>query len=290
MRFLHSLIPSILLVGAGVAEAAKAATWGFDEAVISVTGKGGAGSAFKDKLSASTLLAKSVTLGATDALKIILSATEDGKAKRPHQAFLLLKDQDTGLEATFPLSMKENGKGKVDFTQKDLPFQLLTSTKPLHATLILASFGTTQGFSNHVFNLDVKLDANVPLPKYDAPLRYGQKEEINHIFKADPKSGPKIISLFFVLAVLATVPALFGAWAYLGANLSHLSKAIGAAPVSHSLFIGSILSMEGIFFLYYYNWNLFKTLPIAGVVSLVAFLSGSKALSEVQSRRLAGER
>jgi len=54
-------------------------------------------------------------LGAADSLKIVLSATEDGKAKRPHQAFLLLRDQDTGLEATFPFSVKENGKGKVDF-------------------------------------------------------------------------------------------------------------------------------------------------------------------------------
>merc|ERR1712225_17626 len=187
--------------------------------------------------------------GAADSLKIVLSATEDGKAKRPHQAFLLLRDQDTGLEATFPFSVKENGKGKVDFTQKDLPIQLLTSTQPLQATVLLASFGTTQGFSNHIFNLDVKLDSNVPLPKYEAPLRYGQREEIHH-----------------------------------------LSKAIGAAPVSHSLFFGSILSMEGIFFLYYSSWNLFQTLPAAGVVGLVAFLSGSKALSEVQSRRLAGER
>ncbi|KAG4417148.1 hypothetical protein IFR04_009717 [Cadophora malorum] len=287
MRFLRSLLPSILLLGAGVADAA---TWGFEEAVISVTGKGGAGSAFKDKLSAKVPLAKAVTLGAADSLKIVLSATEDGKAKRPHQAFLLLRDQDTGLEATFPFSVKENGKGKVDFTQKDLPIQLLTSTQPLQATVLLASFGTTQGFSNHIFNLDVKLDSNVPLPKYEAPLRYGQREEIHHIFKADPKSGPKIISLFFILAVLATVPVLFGAWAYLGANVSHLSKAIGAAPVSHSLFFGSILSMEGIFFLYYSSWNLFQTLPAAGVVGLVAFLSGSKALSEVQSRRLAGER
>ncbi|PVH88121.1 hypothetical protein DL98DRAFT_479310 [Cadophora sp. DSE1049] len=287
MRFLRSLLPSLLLLGAGVAEAA---TWGFDEAVISVTGKGGAGSAFKDKLSDHVPLAKPVTLGAADSLKIVLSATEDGKAKRPHQAFLLLRDQDTGLEATFPFSVKENGKGKVDFTQKDLPIQLLTSTQPLRATLLLASFGTTQGFSNHVFNLEVKLDANVPLPKYEAPLRYGQREEIHHIFKADPKSGPKVISMFFVLAVLATVPVLFGAWAYLGANVSHLSKAIGAAPISHSLFFGSILSMEGIFFLYYYNWTLFQTLPAAGVVGLVAFLSGSKALSEVQGRRLAGER
>jgi oligosaccharyltransferase complex subunit delta (ribophorin II) len=48
--------------------------------------------------------------------------------------------------------------------------------------------------------------------------------------------------------------------------------------------------MEGIFFLYYYNWTLFQMLPAAGVVGLVGFLSGTKALGEVQGRRLAGER
>lgn len=47
MRFLHSLLPALLVLGAGVAQAAS--SWGFDEAVISVTGKAGAGSAFKDK-------------------------------------------------------------------------------------------------------------------------------------------------------------------------------------------------------------------------------------------------
>jgi oligosaccharyltransferase complex subunit delta (ribophorin II) len=278
----------LLVLGSGIATAAS--SWNFDEAVISVTGKGGAGSGFKDKLSDHVPLSKPVALSATDTLKIILTATEDGKAKRPHQAFLLLRDQDTGLEATFPFSVKDTGKGKVDFTQKDLPIQLLTSKQPLRATLLLASFGTSQPFSNLVFNLEITLDPSAPLPKYEKPLRYGQLEEIHHVFKADPKSGPKIISLFFVLAVLATVPVLLGTWAYLGANISHLSKALGAAPIAHSLFFGSILSMEGIFFLYYYNWTLFQMLPISGVVGLVAFLSGSKALSEVQSRRLAGER
>jgi len=51
----------------------------------------------------------------------------------------------------------------------------------------------------------------VPLPQYEKPLRYGKLEEINHIFRADPKSGPMIISVFFVLAILATVPVLLGA-------------------------------------------------------------------------------
>jgi hypothetical protein len=47
MRFLRSLIPSLLLLGAGVAEAAS--SWNFDEAIISVTGKGNTAGAFKDK-------------------------------------------------------------------------------------------------------------------------------------------------------------------------------------------------------------------------------------------------
>jgi oligosaccharyltransferase complex subunit delta (ribophorin II) len=58
---------------------------------------------------------KPITLGTSDTLKIILTATEDGKPKQPHQAFLLLTDQDTGLETSFPLSVKDTGKGKVDF-------------------------------------------------------------------------------------------------------------------------------------------------------------------------------
>lgn len=65
---------------------------------------------------------------------------------------------------------------------------------------------------------------------------------------------------------------------------------MGAAPISHALFVGSILAMEGVFFLYYTSWNLFQTLPVAGVIGVVAFYSGSKALSEVQERRLAGLR
>ena len=76
----------------------------------------------------------------------------------------------------------------------------------------------------------------------------------------------------------------------LGANVNHASKAMSAAPVSHALFFGSIAALEGIFFLYYTSWNLFQTLPAAGLVGAVAFVSGSRALSEVQERRLAGLR
>lgn len=83
---------------------------------------------------------------------------------------------------------------------------------------------------------------------------------------------------------------MFTQWIYLGANLDHLQQAFSQAPVSHAAFFGSILGMEAIFFLYYSSWNLFQTLPAMAVVGTIMLLSGSKALGEVQSRRLAGER
>lgn len=58
-------------------------------------------------------LTKPVGLGSTDTVKIILTAKEDGKAKRPHQAFVTIKEQETGLEAPFPLTVKDTGKAVV---------------------------------------------------------------------------------------------------------------------------------------------------------------------------------
>lgn len=48
--------------------------------------------------------------------------------------------------------------------------------------------------------------------------------------------------------------------------------------------------MEGVFFAYYIGYKLLAVLPFIAIVGATAFLSGSKALGEVQSRRLAGQR
>ena len=232
-------------------------------------------------------------LGSTDVAKITLTTKDNGKEKRPHQAFVLLQDVETGLEAPYPLTVKDSGKGVVQIAYKDIPSQLLASAKNVRASLVIGSFGSAQAYlsgDDGLFELELQHDPNMPAPSAAKPERYTKKDEIHHIFRADPRSPPKIISLVFVLAVAATVPVLFGAWLLLGANVDHLGKALAAAPVSHAAFFGSILAMEGVFFLYYTSWNLFQMLPVAGIVGAVAVLSGSKALGEVQARRLAGER
>lgn len=120
--------------------------------------------------------------------------------------------------------------------------------------------------------------------------RYGKQSEIHHIFRDDPKSPPRLISLVFTLAVLGMLPVLIGCWTLLGANVEQASVAIKTHPIAHALFFGSVLAMEGVFVLYYLSWNLFQTLPAAAVVGVIAYISGSRALTEVQDRRLAGKR
>lgn len=60
------------------------------------------------------------------------------------------------------------------------------------------------------FELAINLDSGSSLPASEKPLRYGKLPEIHHIFKSDPKSPPKIITLVFSAAVIAALPILLG--------------------------------------------------------------------------------
>nr|KMM68912.1 hypothetical protein CPAG_05235 [Coccidioides posadasii RMSCC 3488] len=267
-----------------------AASWGFGDATLSIQQKGaGVGGGLKEKFSDKQPLSKPVTLGKADTLKLFLTAQEGRTAKKPHQAFLLLKDTASNLDISYPLTIKDSGKARLELTHKDLPVQLLKSENPLDANLVIASFGSAPGYNSPVFRLLIKRDPNDALPTPNT-LRYGKLDEIHHIFKTDPKSPPIVISLAFIIAVLASLPVLAGLWMYLGVNLNQLPMALKSSPISHSIFVASIFGLEAVFFMYYTCWNLFQTLPVFLAVGGVAVLSGSRALSEVQERRLAGLR
>lgn len=70
-------------------------------------------------------LQKPVVLGPSDTLKVLLMVKEDHKAKQPHQAFLQIKDPATNLDTSYPLSVKDSGKGKVEL----VGFPLSNSTR-----------------------------------------------------------------------------------------------------------------------------------------------------------------
>lgn len=72
------------------------------------------------RLSQGAPLASALALDTADTLKVSLTATDGGRAKRPHQAFVVLREEDTGLEVSFPLSVKANGKGAVEIVRSPL--------------------------------------------------------------------------------------------------------------------------------------------------------------------------
>ncbi|KAJ5812004.1 hypothetical protein N7474_008305 [Penicillium riverlandense] len=289
MHLWQATVQFCLLASVAV-PAAAASAWGYTDATVAVQSKGaGVNAGLKEQLSSSKPLSKPVSLAVADTLRVILTTQEGSSAKRPHQAFLLLQDTQTGLDVSYPFTVKDTGKARVELTQKDLPVQFLSASDPLDARIVIGSFGSSEPYDSTAFKLTVERDPNGPVPTVDIP-RYGKQPEIHHIFKEDPTNPPVIITLAFVALVAAALPILAGLWLFLGANVNHLSAALKLAPLPHAVFLGSLISFEGIFFLYYTSWNLFQTLPAVAVVGVVAFVSGSRALGEVQGRRLAGLR
>ncbi|KAL5342838.1 Oligosaccharyltransferase subunit Ribophorin II-domain-containing protein [Aspergillus crustosus] len=275
---------------ASAALPAAASSWGFADATVSVQTKGaGVGAAFKEEIPQNGALSKPVSLGNADTLKVALTAQDGKSATGAHQVFLLLQEPKSGLDISYPFSVKDNGKSRVELTWKDLPSQFVSTSGQLDARILIGSFGNSKAYNAPAFQLSLARGADEPIPKFEVS-RYGQLPEIHHIFKTDAQSPPVIITLVFIALVLAAFPVLAGVWLYLGANINHLPRAIRAAALPHAAFVGSLLAIEGIFFLYYTHWTLFQILPAVAATGVIAFISGSRALGEVQGRRLAGLR
>ncbi|KAL2818820.1 Oligosaccharyltransferase subunit Ribophorin II-domain-containing protein [Aspergillus cavernicola] len=288
MQWWHSILQLSLLASSALPVAAS--SWGFADATVSVQTKGaGVGAGLKEQIPSNGALSTPVPLGNADTLKIVLTSQEDKSAKSAHQVFLLLQDPGSGLDISYPFSVKGNGKSRVELTWKDLPTQFLSVSKSIDARILIGSFGSSKAYDEPAFQLSLARGADEPVPTFEVS-RYGKLPEIHHIFKDDAQSPPIVITLTFVAMVLATFPILAGVWLYLGANVCHLSTAMKSAPLPHAAFLGSLLAIEGIFFLYYTSWTLFQIIPAVAAVGVVTFISGSRALGEVQGRRLAGLR
>lgn len=94
-------------------------------------------------------------------------------------------------------------------TQKDIPVPFFASTKPIHATIVIGSFGSAQGLIADAFDIEIKLEANTQPPSVSAPVRYGKQPQIHHIFNKPAVYPSKVFPVFFVGAVLVTLPVVF---------------------------------------------------------------------------------
>ena len=96
-------------------------------------------------------------------------------------------------------------------THKDLPTQFLTTSSPVTANLVIASFGSSTGYNSEAFPLSIQLNSNTPVSTSEKPIRYGKLPEIHHVFRPGPRSPNIVISCVFTVATLATPFLLVGA-------------------------------------------------------------------------------
>lgn len=141
MVYFRRLLPAV--VALSTAASCLASSWHFTDATVSVQGKSaGVGGGSKEKSEQSTQpkclanivtrltehkpFPRPITLGASDSLKVVLTTLDGKTAKRPNQAFLLLKEVVTGLDISYPFSVRENGKAKVELV---CPYKNATTEK-----------------------------------------------------------------------------------------------------------------------------------------------------------------
>ncbi|KAG5982987.1 hypothetical protein E4U43_006341 [Claviceps pusilla] len=103
-------VASAVVALAGQAAQAAASAWTFSDGSVSV-GKGA--DKVVEKFTDTKPARKTLGLGHHDTLKVLLTTMEGSAAKRPHQAFLVVKETASGLEAPFPLTVKGSGKAMV---------------------------------------------------------------------------------------------------------------------------------------------------------------------------------
>ncbi|CCG83166.1 Putative uncharacterized protein [Taphrina deformans PYCC 5710] len=273
MRF---IVPLTALLGV-----VRASSWTFSAAKLDISG-----TPYTFEPSSEPIYA---SLWPEEKLKLLLTIKEDDDAKKPHQAMLLVKDSESDLEANLVIPVKSTGRGSLTVAYKDLG-PLLTQHKSIDLTLVLGGFGETLPLVQHIATISLEETKSSPIVAPIKALRYGALPEITHTFREAEKMPPKTISIFFSLVLLTGLAGLAGAWLTLGVNMNAFPTALKNAPITYTVFLGSLFALEGSLFLYWTQWRIMTALAALVTLSVPAYFSGRSALRETESRRLAGTR
>ncbi|CAG8498870.1 6399_t:CDS:2, partial [Cetraspora pellucida] len=219
-----------------------------------------------------------LTTGDDFKMVFVINDKQTQKGVQPHQAFLTLTSEKSGNQIPIIVRVRESGKAKVELDMKSAPNELLSSPGNYSLDLIIGTFSHKDPLKYHIGTLDVDVPV---MPSGPSPVVYGPKPEIHHIFRPDEKLPPIWLSYSFVVIVVMPWLFLIGSWTYIGVNVSLLAKEPKSALMS-LLFLSSILAIEVVFYNYWTHLNIFQTLSLLTVLSIVAFITGQKALSDVQ--------
>ncbi|KAI8976709.1 oligosaccharyl transferase delta subunit [Trametes punicea] len=221
-----------------------------------------------------------LSLGSSDVLKLTFQVVdqEDGKGVQPHQTFLRFYDEVSGEEGIQPVKVTTGGKAKFELNMARPPASLPpTTTDPLRVSLYIGSF-VHNPVEYELFDLIVP--PSQPPAQHPDEASFHVRPEIQHTFRPDPKSPPKLISAFF--AALLAVPwvVLLGLWSHISPQVPYLFSP------SILPFIASLAAFEALLVWYWVALKLGQVLLYGAILAIPTALTGKRALAALGDRRL----
>lgn len=265
--------------------ALAAAEWAIKDAKLTVSSRG------------TELVSLPFTSEAVDAavppeasVDLVFFTTNGGKASVPHQSMVIIADSETGLEASYPVLVRPNGRAKFAIPHSRLPNALVAAQRPLDVKVVLGSFDT-KGSETVVARISPELSEETK--QYKKPERHATKPEIKHVFRPAARQVNASVATLFSAGAVAIFAVLLIAWSALigpATLLGQASGALKAAPLGYLGLLGSLVAFELVFASYFIKTSIFTTLGAVSLITPVAVVSGVSALRELHERRITGQR
>ncbi|KAJ3333384.1 proteasome regulatory particle base subunit [Blyttiomyces sp. JEL0837] len=267
-----SLLASVLLCLIGAVLSAS-----IGDVQVVVAGKDGK----KQTVSASypKSLDRKLQLNAGDVLQVSFKDSE-GDA----DAFLAFtKSGESHFEAT-QLFEKQKGKltSVLDVSKANILDSIGGGSGDYSITIFVAGLSTKETLKHQLGSVHVTMDESKVHHSEFSP-----RPVIKHVFRPSEKMPNVVISYFFSLAVIAPWAFLLLAWGLLRANIGELTTSSGLF-VWGWLFAGSLSVSLYLFFLYWWQLNLFELLQYGSLLWGITAVLGRQALIARATKRTKG--
>uniref|UniRef100_A0A182XZI5 Dolichyl-diphosphooligosaccharide--protein glycosyltransferase subunit 2 n=1 Tax=Anopheles stephensi TaxID=30069 RepID=A0A182XZI5_ANOST len=212
-------------------------------------------------------------------LKTVLVDDVSSKPISVHQAFVLLRHQETLQEIIFVAETDSSKayKFEMDVGARASDFRYKSGLYEVH--LIIGDALLSNSFRWHLADLELKFSASegqhqsasVETASLRKPL-----PEIQHQFRAPEKRPPRFVSDLFTALCIAPIVILFALWARLGVNVKNFPLSLGS--LGFHLGLGAILVLFVIFWL---RLNMFETIRYLIPLALFTFFCGNRMLRKI---------
>lgn len=212
-------------------------------------------------------------------LKTVLVDDVSGKPINVHQAFVLLRHQETRQEIIFVAETDSSKAYKFEMDVGARASDFRYKSGLYEVCMIIGDALLSNSFKWHLADVELKFSVNEgqqQTASVDAASTRKLLPEIVHQFRAPEKRPPRFVSDLFTALCIAPIVILFGLWGRLGVNVKNFPLSLGA--LGFHLGLGAILVLFTIFWL---RLNMFETIRYLIPLALFTFFCGNRMLRKI---------